>query len=105
LFGFAATLIIENTRGDSGGFCCSAHRRCCTCCWSVRGGRCFGGSGRGDWFALFVAIILLRLRAALRRRPYHMPLNVASVRMIAGGIFVGLLFAEPTAGRVACMSA
>jgi len=101
LFGFAATLIIENTRGRQRwllllGAPALLHMLLVGSWWTL-----FRWVGRGDWFALFVAIILLATFVALRRRPYQMPLNVASVRMIAGGIFVGLLlFAEPTAGRL-----
>lgn len=100
-FGFAAALIIENTRGWQRllllvGAPALLHVLLVGSWWAL-----FRWVGRGDWFVLFVLIILAAVFVVLRRRPRRIPLAVAGVRMIAAGIFIGLLiFVEPTAWRV-----
>lgn len=57
---------------------------------------------RGDWFVQFVVVVALLTLAAWRVRDRRrMSMRVAWVRLLAAGVFVGLLlFAAPTAGRV-----
>lgn len=57
---------------------------------------------RGNWFWLFVAVLAVFTLAVLAVRNIHrMSMRIAGVRLIAAGIFIGLLlFAEPTAWRV-----
>lgn len=57
---------------------------------------------RGDWFGLFAAVAaVLTLLALVVRRRGRMEMNLAGVRLIAGGIFIALLAAtHPGAVRV-----
>jgi hypothetical protein len=57
---------------------------------------------RGDWFGLFGITILAATTAVLRARSARrMAMPIALVRLLAAGVFVGLLaFAAPTAWRV-----
>jgi hypothetical protein len=102
LFAFAVALVLRETSGRGRWLLIPSAPALLHLLLFISWWLCFRWFWRGDWFVLFVAYAaVLTLIALVVRRRGRMALDLAGVRMIAGGIFVVLLVAANLgAGRV-----